>query len=412
MRRIAFVACSKSKAGRPGPAATLYTSALYRKSLLRALTTCRTTYILSAKHGVLPLSERICPYDLTLKRLGKKDRDNWAGMIEQQMPAVLSRGDVAVLYCGEDYIAPIRHLFSRVPCQVDLPLEGLSIGNRLKRLVSQNHEQLLNGGLTRLYKILGRLYVGQDGGRKFKDCSGRMAWPRRGVYFIVDKSTERATAGKYGIMSRVTRVGTHAVSSSSRTTLWDRLSTHRGTADGGGSHRSSIFRLHVGKALLNSMPDSTALDSWGKGQTASGEVRLEESTIERLVSEVIGKMSVLWLNVDDQPGPASDRAYLERNVIGLLSRSFVLAPVQEPSWLGNMSPDYRVPLSGLWNLDHLFRDSGPEFLDVLEEYVDITLSGRTAPERPLAPLGWHQGGFSPTLSPQLSLFPRGGSPDA
>ena len=50
---------------------------------------------------------------------------------------------------------------------------------------------------------------------------------------------------------RVVRVGTHALTSSSRTTLWKRLSQHKGQkASGGGNHRGSIFRLLVGSTVL------------------------------------------------------------------------------------------------------------------------------------------------------------------
>jgi hypothetical protein len=42
---------------------------------------------------------------------------------------------------------------------------------------------------------------------------------------------------------------------------------------------------------------------------------------QRKVSEVIGKMSFLWLPIGDEPGPNSQRGYIERNVIALLSNA-------------------------------------------------------------------------------------------
>jgi hypothetical protein len=44
-----------------------------------------------------------------------------------------------------------------------------------------------------------------------------------------------------------------------------------------------------------------------------------ERSLEALVSEYIGSMPVLWLKVDDQPGPNSTRGFVERNAIAMLS---------------------------------------------------------------------------------------------
>lgn len=49
---------------------------------------------------------------------------------------------------------------------------------------------------------------------------------------------------------RIVRVGTHAVSTGSKATLWHRLRAHRGSKDGRGNHRASIFRRHAGAAMI------------------------------------------------------------------------------------------------------------------------------------------------------------------
>ena len=49
---------------------------------------------------------------------------------------------------------------------------------------------------------------------------------------------------------RIIRVGTHALKTGSRTTLWTRLSQHKGQpGSGGGNHRGLIFRLIGGRAV-------------------------------------------------------------------------------------------------------------------------------------------------------------------
>lgn len=100
---------------------------------------------------------------------------------------------------------------------------------------------------SRFYHLLAGI-EGRIGGRPvLAACDGRMDWPQRGVYFFFEAGEQRSFSGAG---DRVVRVGTHAVTDKSRTTLWARLSQHRGSAkSGGGNHRGSIFRLLVGRAL-------------------------------------------------------------------------------------------------------------------------------------------------------------------
>ena len=99
----------------------------------------------------------------------------------------------------------------------------------------------------RFYELRARLERRVGGVRTLVTCDGRMEWPRRGVYFFFEKGEERSRSG-HG--PRVVRVGSHALTENSRSSLWNRLSQHRGSArSGGGNHRGSIFRLIVGAAL-------------------------------------------------------------------------------------------------------------------------------------------------------------------
>ena len=116
------------------------------------------------------------------------------------------------------------------------------------------------------------------------------------------------------------RVGTHALTATSKATLWGRLSQHRGQLTGrnpgGGNHRSSVFRRHVGAALIRrgGLPDDL-LSSWLDRHRPPTERASREADIEREVSHYIGAMPFLWFSV---PGRA-DRGYLESNSIALLS---------------------------------------------------------------------------------------------
>jgi hypothetical protein len=81
-------------------------------------------------------------------------------------------------------------------------------------------------------------------------------------------------------------------------------------------------------------------------------------------------MSVLWVEVPDDPGPGSQRAIIERGAIALLSNQ--LAPKDPPSesWLGLHSTRPEIRQSGLWNLNYVNDTADAEFLDLLEAAID------------------------------------------
>jgi len=104
--------------------------------------------------------------------------------------------------------------------------------------------------LDRLYNLLDRLEDTVGGKQRLKNCTGYMDWPDRGVYFFFAKGETRDSTDQL----RLTRIGTHAVSSGSGTSLWNRLRTHRGANSGtyedGGNHRGSVFRKRIGEAMI------------------------------------------------------------------------------------------------------------------------------------------------------------------
>ncbi len=222
--------------------------------------------------------------------------------------------------------------------------------------------------LDRLYSILDDLRRRQGGFRYLRDCSALSGWPKRGVYYFFEDGERRQGADAL----RVVRVGTHALKAGSRATLWGRLSQHRGsltgTFAGGGNHRGSVFRLHVGTALLNSGDyHEVVWDTWGKGSTAPRPVRHHEYPLEKDVSERIGAMPFLWVDVPGEPGRASDRGLIESCCIGLLSN--LGRPPLDPSsadWLGRSADRDKVRESGLWNVNHVDNGYDPSSLDLLE----------------------------------------------
>ena len=168
--------------------------------------------------------------------------------------------------------------------------------------------------LRRFYAILTTLEHKLGGKRLLAACDGRMHWPQRGVYFFFEPG-EMSTHSGEG--PRVVRVGTHALKEGGQAKLWGRLKQHQGNIKGGGgNHRGSVFRLHVGTALIQRDAWSQATAGvWGKGSSASAAVRQAEQLLEQAVSKYIRQMPFLWLAVEDAPSPASLRGVIERNAI-------------------------------------------------------------------------------------------------
>ena len=243
------------------------------------------------------------------------------------------------------------------------------------------------GDLERFYDLLDYLESKVGPKRLLANCNGTNEWPKRGVYFIFEPGEERSESGAG---QRVVRVGTHALTANSRTSLWNRLSQHRGVSSTGlGNHRGSIFRLLVGTAL-NSREGRTEPESWGIGSTpgqtaallglSSAAVRARETPLEAAVTDYIGRMSVLWLPILDPPGTDSDRGIVERNSIALLS-NFHEGPaldLHSDAWVGQYCKRNVVRLAGLWNVNHVEQTYDASFLDTLENYARHAGSAATA----------------------------------
>ena len=233
--------------------------------------------------------------------------------------------------------------------------------------------------LDDFYSLLSDLQARVGGTRKLKNCTGYMDWPGRGVYFFLEPGETRESADQL----RVTRVGTHAVYAGSNTTLWDRLKQHYGTGSGssnhphGGGHRGSVYRKRVGEAIIrkhdlqDDYPDWD--DRWSSIDRERSVVRDEEYILERRVSAYIRDQPFLWVNLDDEPGPDSDRARVEQNAIALLSNyeKPSIGPRDE-GWLGRYSQSQKIQDSGLWNVNHVDEQYDDGFLDLLESAVADT----------------------------------------
>lgn len=237
--------------------------------------------------------------------------------------------------------------------------------------------------LDELYRHLNTLREQTNGPYTLTECDGQLDWPDRGLYIFFDHDSNL----RHDPPSEwtISRIGTVGVSTGSSNTLWQRLRTHRGTTsgdyEGGGNHRGSVWRRHVGRAIIER--DGLDYPTWGtthgEGFDCSTEdVRMQELPLERRVSDYIRDLPFLVVDVDDPPGPTSDRAYLEQNLIGLVSHKRRASPsCGRDEWVGDFNPRPEIHRTGLWNVQHTGTLFDQSVLQTLETYIESTDSPAT-----------------------------------
>jgi hypothetical protein len=217
----------------------------------------------------------------------------------------------------------------------------------------------------RFYALLDELRQQLGGTRQLLACDRFSGWPLQGVYFFFETGECRRQDG----YPRVVRVGTHALDTEnpSAATLWDRLAQHRGRqlGDLSGPGRShSVFRRHVGTAIIRRHKlDDDVLGNW----YAYRHQPLEEQ-LELAVSEYIGAMPFLWLDVPNSKA----RHDIEAGAIGLLSMRTGDADPPSADWLGCHAYKKEIQDSGLWNVQHTSEPHDSVFLDLMEKHVRAT----------------------------------------
>ena len=149
-----------------------------------------------------------------------------------------------------------------------------------------------------------------------------------GVYIIFEKGE------KYGCYDRITRVG------KAEKPLLSRLKQHFVRED----KDYSIFRKHVGRALLNKK--GLPLDDWNRKG-------VKVPVVEKEVSKYLKENATFCVI------PLADKneiCILEKTLIEVLAAfncSYLAASgktIQSDNWLGNYSVSQKIKTSGLWNV--------------------------------------------------------------
>lgn len=345
-RRLGIVSCGKAKLSQASEASALYTSPLFRKSHAIASATCDRVLILSAKHGLIESNDVIEPYDVSANELDPCNLVLWEQAISRLLKPMIPQFDELLLFAGSKYRMTVESV-THGQLKMSDPMAGMGLGKRMQFLKRVERIFTRIDTAKSLYETMA-LAAARGNRLPLGEYLASKSLPARGLYIFSDASEPSEIAPG---QPRIVRIGTHAVSEGSSSSLRGRLRTHLGTGSGGGSHRSSIFRLHVGNSFLQSIPREDA-PHWGKGMAASKVIRLEEEWLERQVSGYMKNLLVTVIPISDEPSRKSFRSLLEAALIGLFTEDKLTIEAPSSDWIGRKSVKGDIRDTGLWNLQH------------------------------------------------------------
>lgn len=378
---VVLVSCGKSKQQTAAPAKDLYTSERFKEARRFAERFAQNWFIISAKHGLVSPEATLNPYDFSIDLLNPDQKRAWADEVTKALLKHVPGVAHAVILATDSYSDPLFESLLRASVNATAPLRSLSeeAAGHLMARINRQPTRLFDH--INFYHLLDRLQQLQTQMATFNSLVSKHV-AKAGVYYFFEES--EYTRFHPVARLRVVRIGTHGVSKGSKSQLWQRLRTHRGNDDGSGSHRSSIFRLHVGRAVL--IQSARQCETWGIGEQAASSTRAAEASIEQEVSTYISSLRVMHLPVLDASSADSDRSYIEMNSIALLTGG---GPIDPPSanWLGNVSPTQSIRDSGMWNVNYVGELYDQTFLSVFRELIERYESGCTTSES-LAPSNW------------------------
>jgi hypothetical protein len=328
-KKVVLISCSKAKRSVPCAARLLYdASNLFRKSLAYAQTISNEIYVISSKHGLLPLDQVIAPYDDTLNDKSRDEIATWGQRVTEQ---IRFQHDILntefVILAGKNYYSPLQ---AHLP-NISLPLQGLSMGARLARLesllvVDYPNQRTLCGRLHELFNAMPRYRWNMIENIRFNS----------GIYILFEEGE------KYQSLDRIVRVGTHR----SDGRLKGRLKDHflRENKDG------SIFRKNIGRAILNKN-NHPYLTAWNMN-TSKRDIVMQmgnhydpvfQKKLERQISGYFCRhFSFACFPV----ATTVERLRLEEGIIATLHSSPDF--YASPEWRGRQSPELEIAQSGMW----------------------------------------------------------------
>ena len=127
--KIGLISCVKTKQNKTSIAEEMYISDLFKKSLKYSKKMYDKIYILSAKYGLIELTDIIDTYELTLNNQSNIFIKKWSYDVLLKLTNKCDiNNDIFYFHCGEKYR---KYLIQKLK-NYKIPLQGLSFGNQLK----------------------------------------------------------------------------------------------------------------------------------------------------------------------------------------------------------------------------------------------------------------------------------------
>lgn len=336
--KIALISCSKSKMNYACMAKEMYSaSTLFQYSYEYAKKVADKIYILSAKYGLIKDSEYITPYDITLKNMETREKEDWYHRVRKQLQENFDlASDHFIILAGRDYYGGILFMLPKH----ELPLGTMALGERISWLQNTLYGKVINTSTQSVnYSTIPNSSNYCRALHKIFNQAPRYSYKQindipfdNGIYIIFERNE------RYGEYDRIVRVGTHNV----QNRLKPRLRNHfiQKNKDG------SIFRKNIGKAILNYRHDSY-LNTWNIDTSRPENKKYinneKQSAIEDVVSQYLqNNMTFTVFRVDDD----NLRLRLEKGIIASLNADSDFYP--SINWLGNYSTEDEIRKSGLW----------------------------------------------------------------
>lgn len=375
-KRIGLVGSVNAQPSSPSPAIDLYRSAGFLEARRRVESACETWFILSPEYHLVEPGDWLEPYELTMASLSVSERTSWSAQVLAQLEEKLGelKGLTFELHAGPEFTEhglvegllaakakvsiggaePIKAAVPKsAPAKPRKPAPEMPVATR-RRLLDEFY-----GLLAEQAEVIGGYW-------SLPDCTGDDHWPLHGVVFYFEPGELRED----GQTPRVVRVGSHALTATSKTRLWDRLRADRGAIGGAnpgsGNHRASALRRHVGRALIARDGYPEAAESWGSAGRVSAEEKQRELDLEIAVSKYVAQMDFIWMAVPE----AEDRVAIDKGTVSLLSNAG-RQPVDPASenWLGHSAGE-SISRAGIWNVDYTEWAPDAGVLELLRRHID------------------------------------------
>lgn len=135
---VYLVSCVNEKGTLPSPAKDLYISSWFKKARHFAERNYCPWFVLSAQYGLVRPEQVIAPYERTLNRMPLNERREWATRVAKQLTEAVPQLDRAVFLAGLRYREFLVALLLERDIRVEVPMQGLRIGEQLSWLGSHD----------------------------------------------------------------------------------------------------------------------------------------------------------------------------------------------------------------------------------------------------------------------------------